>query len=106
MSWAHELAAQFRQRDNPKSAAWAAGRVLSPRRGEDGQLAGELVIEAFGLMLRGDRLSVPEGAVLEAGQVVPLVGNPFDGQAGAQRILVIPPAVTMVDETLLDWEVE
>lgn len=105
MSWEHDIARAFRDRDNPRSASWSSGRVLSPVRAADGTLVGELVIEAFGLMLRHDRLVVQEDAELEAGQIVPLIGNPFSKESGAQKILVIPPNKTEIDETLLDWEV-
>ena len=82
MGWEHQIAKEFKKRDNPQNYAYITCDVLSPlpKRLPDGTI-----------MLRSDRLlQIPkaDGTPYCAGETVALLGHPFDRQAGGQQILI------------------
>lgn len=83
MSWDHELARSLRQRDNRPATAWFSGTV---------ETASPLVVSCCDgqVMLRGAQLVRLAGAgTLAAGDQVALCGDPFSGDPGALKILVL-----------------
>lgn len=96
MSWEHQIAKQFKERDNPTTYAWFAGKVQSPIRtvNNKGEVSysGPLIVSAFDgqIILRAEQLRpldhVPQ---VYAPQTVALVGDPFGGSAGGQTILLL-----------------
>lgn len=96
MSWEHQIAKQFKQRDNPSTYAWFAGEVQSPIRTVDDKgnesFRGPLIVSAFGgeVILRADQLRVLDHVPqVYAPQTVALVGDPFGKSAGGQTILLL-----------------
>ena len=101
MSWEHELAREFRGRDNRTDPAWFRGEVLSPiRREQGGQTIyeGPLIISCYDgqVMLRSDQLQMLAGVPSAAGSPrlykgisVALTGNLFSGDAGSLKILIL-----------------
>lgn len=96
MSWEHQIAKQFKDRDNPTTYAWFAGKVQSPIRtvNSKGEVSysGPLIVSAFDgqIILRAEQLRtldhVPQ---VYAPQTVALVGDPFGKSAGGQTILLL-----------------
>lgn len=96
MSWEHQIAKQFKDRDNPTTYAWFAGKVQSPVRtvNNKGEVSysGPLIVSAFDgqIILRAEQLRtlghVPQ---VYAPQTVALVGDPFGKSAGGQTILLL-----------------
>lgn len=96
MSWEHQIAKQFKERDNPTTYAWFAGTVQSPIRSvnDKGEASfhGPLIVTAFDgqIILRDRQLRtldhVPQ---VYAPQTVALVGDPFGKSAGGQTILLL-----------------
>ena len=93
MSWEHQIAKQFKERDNPTTYAWFAGTVQSPIRtvNNKGEVSysGPLIVTAFDgqIILRAGQLDhVPQ---VYAPQTVALVGDPFGKSAGGQTILLL-----------------
>lgn len=96
MSWEHQIAKQFKDRDNPTTYAWFAGKVQSPIRtvNNKGEVSysGPLIVSAFDgqIILRAEQLRtldhVPQ---VYAPQTVALVGDPFGKSAGGQTILLL-----------------
>lgn len=96
MSWEHQIAKQFKERDNPTTYAWFAGKVQSPIRtvNNKGEVSysGPLIVSAFDgqIILRAEQLRtlghVPQ---VYAPQTVALVGDPFGKSAGGQTILLL-----------------
>lgn len=96
MSWEHQIAKQFKDRDNPTTYAWFAGKVQSPIRtvNNKGEVSysGPLIVTAFDgqIILRAEQLRtlghVPQ---VYAPQTVALVGDPFGKSAGGQTILLL-----------------
>lgn len=96
MSWEHQIAKQFKDRDNPTTYAWFAGTVQSPIRSvnDKGEVSfhGPLIVTAFDgqIILRDRQLRtldhVPQ---VYAPQTVALVGDPFGKSAGGQTILLL-----------------
>ena len=96
MSWEHQLAKQFKERDNPTTYAWFAGEVQSPVRitNDKGEVSysGPLIVSAFGgeVILRAEQLRVLDHVPqVYAPQTVALVGDPFGKSAGGQTILLL-----------------
>lgn len=98
MAWAHDIAREFKKRDNPQNFAYFTGDVLSPVavRMPDGTITyeGPTIISCFegAITLRKDRLlQIPkaDGTPYCAGETVALLGNPFDDEKpGGQKILI------------------
>lgn len=97
MAWEHDIAREFKKRNNPQNYAYFTGEVLSPVavRLPNGTVIyqGPTIISCFdgAIMLREDRLlQVPkgDGTPYCAGETVALLGHPFDRQAGGQKILI------------------
>lgn len=96
MSWEHQIAKQFKERDNPTTYAWFAGKVQSPVRTVNNKgeasYSGPLIVTAFDgqIILRAEQLRtlghVPQ---VYAPQTVALVGDPFSKSAGGQTILLL-----------------
>lgn len=101
MSWAHDLAREFKGRDNREIHSWFRGDVISPiRREEDDTVIyeGPLIISCFGgqVMLREDNLQMLAGIHSAAGIPrlykgisVALTGNLFSGDPGSLRVLIL-----------------
>lgn len=101
MSWEHDLAREFRGRDNKSSPAWFRGEVISPIRWWDEdhwEYEGPLIISCFGgqVMLKSGQLQslagVPAAAGIERlynGVSVALTGNLFSGDPGALKVLIL-----------------
>jgi hypothetical protein len=96
MSWEHQIAKQFKERDNPVNCVWFRGTVQSPVRtvndkGEE-SFHGPLSVSAFdGQVILGDQqlrvLShVPQ---VYAPQSVAIVGNPFAKSGGSQTFVLL-----------------
>lgn len=101
MSWEHDLAREFRGRDNKDFASWYRGEVISPiRHVDDGRTwyEGPLIISCFGgqVMLRENNLQMLAGIHSAAGIPrlykgisVALTGNLFSGDPGSLRVLIL-----------------
>lgn len=101
MSWEHDLAREFKHRDNKTSPSWFRGEVISPiRTVEDGVVVyeGPLIISCFGgqVMLRENNLQMLAGIHSAAGIPrlykgisVALTGNLFSGDPGSLRVLIL-----------------
>lgn len=96
MAWEHQIAQQFKERDNPDTYAWFSGRVQSPVRtvNDKGEVkfSGPLIVSAFGgeVILREEQLRVLSHVPqVYAPQTVALVGDPFGKSAGGQVVLVL-----------------
>lgn len=101
MSWEHDLAREFRGRDNKDFASWYRGEVTSPiRHVDDGRTwyEGPLIISCFGgqVMLRENNLQMLAGIHSAAGIPrlykgisVALTGNLFSGDPGSLRVLIL-----------------
>lgn len=96
MSWEHQIAKQFKDRDNPTTYAWFAGKVQSPIRtvNSKGEVSysGPLIVTAFDgqIILRAEQLRTLDHVPrVYAPQTVALVGDPFGKSAGGQTILLL-----------------
>ena len=101
MSWEHDLAREFKGRDNKDFASWYRGEVISPVRGWDEdhwEYEGPLIISCFGgqVMLRENNLQMLAGIHSAAGIPrlykgisVALTGNLFSGDPGSLRVLIL-----------------
>lgn len=101
MSWEHDLAREFKGRDNKDQAAWYRGEVISPIRiVEDGVVTyeGPLIISCFGgqVMLKEPQLQMLAGIHSAAGIPrlykgisVALTGDVFSGDPGSLRVLIL-----------------
>lgn len=102
MSWEHDLAREFRGRDNKTGPSWFRGEVLSPIRRSDGAggwiYEGELIVSCYDgqVMLRKDQLQMLAGAPAAAGIPrlykgisIALTGNLFSGEAGSLQALIL-----------------
>lgn len=102
MSWEHEMARELRSRDNRQGTTWFSGEVISPIKTTDehgrATYHGPLIISCFDgqVMLREAQLQmlagVPQAAGeprLHDGMTVALCGDPFSGDPGALRALIL-----------------
>lgn len=101
MSWEHDLAREFKGRDNKDHAAWFRGEVISPiKKTVDGQTVyeGELIISCYDgqVMLRAPQLQMLAGVPAAAGIPrlykgisVALTGSLFSGDPGSLRVLIL-----------------
>lgn len=96
MSWEHQIAKQFKERDNHTTYAWFAGKVQSPIRttNDKGEeiFSGPLIVSTFDgqVILRAEQLRVLNHVPqVYAPQTVALVGDPFGKSAGGQTILLL-----------------
>lgn len=101
MSWEHDLAREFRGRDNKSGPAWFRGEVLSPIRtvvDDEEIFEGELIISCYDgqVMLKSGQLQMLAGVPAAAGitrlykgKSVALAGDLFSGGAGSLQVLIL-----------------
>ena len=100
MSWEHEMARELRSRDNRQGTTWFSGEVISPIKTTDehgrATYHGPLTISCFDgqVMLRKQQLKMLFGAAgdegrLHDGMTVALCGDPFSGDPGGLRVLIL-----------------
>ena len=98
MGWEHQIAKEFKKRDNPQNYAYFTGDVLSPvpKRLPDGTIIyeGPTIISCFeGAIMLAVRPAAadPQGRrhpPTARGRRWPCWGTLFDRQAGGQQILI------------------
>ena len=95
MGWEHQIAKEFKKRDNPQNYAYFTGDVLSPvpKRLPDGTIIyeGPTIISCFegAIMLRSDRLlQIPkaDGTPYCAGETVALLYQSGEGLERRQEL--------------------
>lgn len=98
MGWKHEMARAMKGAGKGGAPVWFQGEVLSPVKIEEHVYEGPLVISCFDgqVMLRQAQLMQLAGAAEDAGEErlhdgmsVALLGDPFSGNPGALKILIL-----------------
>lgn len=100
MSWDKDLAKEFKKRNNPGRPFWFTGIVQNNENLTVSAFDGRVILQSDRLqtVVRKKKIPIPdsdfftyetEPFVCELGDRVALVGDPFSGAAGSQKILVV-----------------